>query len=148
MGETSYKQYLMNHPEIASFDIWISFQAGPLLATYYADNIKLVIPGGTGDFDQNGKTELADVPAMLTALTDLNAYKAAHNNLTDAQLLAIGDVDADGKVTNADLQKLLGVVGAGTGSGSFSAVPEPMSAVLAVIGLALFVPARGIRRRA
>jgi len=147
MGETSYKQYLTNHPEITSFDIWISCQAGPLLATYYVDNIKLVIPGGTGDFDQNGKTELADVATMVTALTDLNAYKAAHNNLTDAQLLAIGDVDADGKVTNADLQKLLGVLASGTGTGSLTAVPEPMSVVLAVIGLAIIVPARGIRRR-
>ena len=149
MGETSYKQYLMNHPEIASFDIWISFQAGPLLATYYADNIKLVVPGGTGDFDQNGTTDQADIPAMLAALTDLNAYKSAHSNLTDDQLLAIGDLDGDGKVTNADIQALLVVLGApsGGGAGSLSAVPEPMSAFLALIGLAIVAPAWRVRRR-
>ena len=148
MGETSYKQYLMNHPEIASFDIWISFQAGPLLATYYADNIKLVIPGGTGDFDQNGKTEQADVPAMLTALTDLNAYKARPQQ---SHRCATARHRRRGCRRQSDQCRSSEAAGRGRGwhrKRLISAVPEPMSAVLAVIGLALFVPARGIRRRA
>ncbi len=144
--ETTYKQYLTDHPEITSFDIWISFQSDSLLATYYADNIKLVIPGGTGDFDQNGKTNTADLPAMLSALTDLKAYKANHNNLTDSQLAAIGDFDGDGNVTNADLQKFLGVLASGSGTGSLSAVPEPMSVSLALTGLIALVPAWRLRR--
>lgn len=145
MGETTYKQYLTNHPEITSFDIWISFQAGPLLATYYADNIKLVVPGGSGDFDQDGHTNQADIQAMLVALKDLNAYKAAHNNLTDPQLLGIADVNGDGSVTNADTQALLDKLKSGGGSGP-SAVPEPASVVVAFIGLALAIPAWRMRR--
>ena len=137
---------MSDHPEINSFDIWISFQSGALLATYYADNIKLIVPGGTGDFNQDNKTDQLDIPAMITALTDLNAYKAAHGNLTDAQLGAIGDLDGDGKVTNADLQKLLGTVAISGGTGALSAVPEPASILLAVVGLAAIIPLRRIRQ--
>jgi hypothetical protein len=83
-------------------------------------------------------------------LTDLNVYKANHNNLTDSQLAAIGDFDGDGKVTNADLQKFLGVLaagtGTGTGTGSLSAVPEPVSVSLALIGLIAVAPVWRMRR--
>ena len=108
----------MDHPEITSFDIWISFQSDSLLATAITPTtLNSIIPGGTGDFDQNGKTNAADLPVMLSALTDLNVYKANHMNLTDSQLAGIGDFDGDGKVTNADIQKFLAVLAAGTGTG-------------------------------
>ena len=59
-----------------------------------------------GDFNRDGHVNAADLPAMLAALTDLNRYKSA-NSLTDADLLAIGDIDGSGSVTNADVQALL-----------------------------------------
>ena len=54
-----------------------------------------------GDFNRDGHVNAADLPAMVAALTDLNAYKSA-NGLTSAQLLSIGDIDLSGTVTNAD----------------------------------------------
>ena len=45
-----------------------------------------------GDFNRDGHVNAADIPAMIAALTDLNAYKSA-NSLTSAQLLSIGDID-------------------------------------------------------
>jgi hypothetical protein len=86
-----------------------------------------------GDFDLNGVRNAADVPAMLTALTDLNHFKTT-NQLDDNGLLAIGDVNSDGKVNNADLQSLLNVLHAG--GGSIAAVPEPATLSLAVGGFA------------
>ena len=48
-----------------------------------------------GDFNRDGHVNVADIPTMLAALTDLNAYKA-NKGLTDGQLLSIGDVDDRG----------------------------------------------------
>jgi hypothetical protein len=59
----------------------------------------------------------ADVSAMLTALADLNAFKTNHS-LSAADLLAIGDVNHSGSVTNADLQSLLSLLTSGGGSGA------------------------------
>ncbi len=84
-----------------------------------------------GDFNRDGHVTSADIAAMLVALTDLNAYKTARN-LTDANLLTIADVDASGKVTNADVQALLTLLK--NGGGSAAAVPEPSSLALAGLG--------------
>jgi hypothetical protein len=65
-----------------------------------------VIPGVAGDFNLDGRLTADDVPAMIAALTDLNAYQASRN-LTAAELTMVGDLDGDGAVTNADLQQLL-----------------------------------------
>ncbi len=53
---------------------------------------------------------------MLQALTDLNAYQTAHN-LTNSDLLAIGDINQDydpinftGGVNNLDIQAMLGLL--------------------------------------
>ena len=67
------------------------------------DNIQAIAAPVAGDFDLNGVRNALDIPAMLAALTDLNLYKSAHQ-LDAAGLLAVGDVNADGKVNNADMQ--------------------------------------------
>ena len=85
------------------------------------------IAASLGDFNRDGLLNAADVPAMLSALTDLNQYKNT-NSLTDV-LLAIGDLDSSGVLTNADLSKLLGVLQIGTG-GLVAGVPEPNSGTL------------------
>jgi hypothetical protein len=80
----------------------------------------------------------ADITVMLNFLTAENAYKSSLN-LTDNQLLLIGDLNRDGQVTNADLQSLLTLLK--SGGGSISTVPEPTSVSMFVLGgivLALF----------
>ena len=59
-----------------------------------------------GDFNRDGHVNSTDIPAMLSALADLNAYKSTHA-LSDSDLLTIGDVDEDSNVTNADAQLTL-----------------------------------------
>ena len=85
-----------------------------------------------GDFDRDGHTTPTDIPAMLVALTDLNSYQTT-KSLTDSQLLAVGDINGDGRVSNADVQPLLDLLG--TGDESIAGVPEPSSLVLLAIGI-------------
>jgi autotransporter-associated beta strand protein len=87
-----------------------------------------------GDFTLDGHATAADVPAMLTALTDLGGFQSSHLLSTD-DMLNIGDINADGKITNADLQGLLNLLKAGGGSGGgTTAVPEPSSILLLALG--------------
>ena len=88
-----------------------------------------------GDWNRDGVTNAADIPAMLTALTDLTKYVADFNVLTPQELAAIGDFNGSGTVTNADIQGLLDYVISHGGAGSVGAVPEPPTFALAFIGL-------------
>jgi hypothetical protein len=96
-----------------------------------------------GDLNRDGHVDSLDLPAMLKALTDLAGYESA-NSLNDDDLLAIGDLNHDNKITNADIQGLIGIL---SGAGSIAAVPEPASftlAGLAFVGFSL----KTLRRRA
>ena len=48
-----------------------------------------------GDFNHDGHVNAADIPVMMAALADLNAYKSA-NSLSNSDLVALGDVNGDG----------------------------------------------------
>jgi hypothetical protein len=85
-----------------------------------------------GDSNLDGQKTSADISLMLRALTDLNAYQTA-NNLSESELLAIADVNQDGKITNADLQAMLDLLK--NGGGGTSSVPEPSAGVLACMGM-------------
>ena len=89
-----------------------------------------------GDFNRDQHSNAADIPAMMAALTDLNSYQSA-NVLTDAQMLAIGDIDHDSRVSNADLQGFL--VYLQSGGGALTAVPEPQSVILMATAAAILV---------
>ena len=80
-----------------------------------------------GDFNRDGHVSASDILAMEQALTSLPAYKTAQG-LTSAQLLAIGDLNGDGKVNNADLAALLSKLKAG--GGSADPLPEPSALTL------------------
>ena len=86
-----------------------------------------------GDINQDQHVNALDIAAMTTALTDLNAYKAAHPGLTEANLLSIADLNSDGKWNNADLQGLVTYIK--SGNGSVAAVAEPSAVVLFALAL-------------
>ncbi len=86
-----------------------------------------------GDVNFDGHVNSADVVALVGALGDLNAYKAAHG-LTDAQLSNAADLNGNDLVDNGDLQSLLTLLKSGGGSGSAAAVPEPASLTLFALG--------------
>jgi hypothetical protein len=89
-----------------------------------------------GDFNRDHQLTAADIPAMLKALTDLNTYKAINQNMSNAALLSIGDLNSSGTLTNADIQPLLDLIASlSMGSGSVSAVPEPASMILLACAL-------------
>jgi arabinogalactan endo-1,4-beta-galactosidase len=92
---------------------------------------------GRGDFNADGHFTAADLPAMLTALTDLQTYKSAHN-FSAADLLNIGDFNGDLVVSNKDLQMMLDAFSL-AGMGSTAAVPEPTNAILACLGFVAFI---------
>src|SRR5262249_40076910 len=105
-----------------------------------------VVISRLGDIDRDGQVNVADIAVAETALADLSGYQATHGNITNAQLLSIGDLNGDGRVTNADLQGLINLLANGGGSGSLNAVPEPPGWILAFfafpIGMASAVVAK------
>ena len=89
-----------------------------------------------GDFNRNGHVDTSDILPMEQALTNLSGYQTAEG-LTNSQLLAIGDVNSDGKIDNTDVQSLINLVAnnaASGGSGLLTAVPEPATIVLLGLG--------------
>ena len=84
-----------------------------------------------GDFDLNGVANSADVPVMLQALTDLNAYQTS-KMLQSSDVLSIGDINTDGAVNNLDMQAFLNQLK--NGSGGVASVPEPASWLLLAVG--------------
>lgn len=99
-----------------------------------------------GDFNRDGHVNATDTLPMMQALADPGAYRAAHSNLTAAQVLMIEDVNGDSQFTAADLQKLLNTLKAG--GGSADAVPEPSSIQLACCALIVaIVASRSLARQ-
>jgi autotransporter-associated beta strand protein len=94
--------------------------------------VPLGLPYMYADFNRDTLVTAADIPVMLTALTDPNAFMLAHD-LTPEEMLTIGDINHDGHFDNRDIQPLLDMAAAGAGAAS--AVPEPATILLATFGL-------------
>jgi hypothetical protein len=89
---------------VGSSSATFSFQVGPSL-----------VPG---DWNQDGKFDENDLPAMLAATVNLAAYQAS-TGLTDAQFLTVGDANGDGAISNADIQALINaIIAVASGAGS------------------------------
>ncbi len=69
----------------------------------------------SGDFNLDGQFTVDDIPPMFAALTDLATFQSQHY-LSNAEMLAIGDLNGDQKLTNLDLQALLDHVPQGGGA--------------------------------
>ncbi|HZZ26444.1 MAG TPA: dockerin type I repeat-containing protein [Pirellulales bacterium] len=88
-------------------------------ATIHAQAAKLTTPAVAkatassryerGDLSGNGQVDAADIVVFLRALIDLKAYQTA-NQLSDSQLLTVGDINQDGHVNNLDLQSLIDLI--------------------------------------
>jgi hypothetical protein len=64
-----------------------------------------------GDINGDGQRDIADVQALMAALSDLSNYQA-QRALAGTDLLAIADMTGDGQVTNTDVQALINVLAA------------------------------------
>ena len=71
-------------------------------------------------------------------MTNLPTYEL-NNGLSNADLLAIGDIDGDGKLTNVDVQALISLVAnSESAAGAATAVPEPAAVILLALGAVMF----------
>ena len=89
-----------------------------------------------GDFNLDGHIDVSDIAVMEQALTNLSAYEQSHGNLMDWQVKSLGDVNGDGKFNNADIQALITLIAnnAANGGGQLTAVSEPATLILCVMG--------------
>ncbi|HZZ26975.1 MAG TPA: autotransporter-associated beta strand repeat-containing protein [Pirellulales bacterium] len=97
-----------------------------------------------GDVNLDSHVDSRDLIALMSELINTAGYLAAHPALTNAELLAIADVNHDGKVNNIDEQALINYLLAGHGSNA--PVPEPASFLLLALG-GLAVGGRFYRRK-
>src|SRR4029078_3726634 len=86
-----------------------------------------------GDVNRDGHINATDFWAIITALSDLSPYPAAHPPLTYGDAVSVLDLNSDGLASNSDLQALLDKLK--SGGGTVSPVPELSSAVMLLIGL-------------
>jgi len=86
-----------------------------------------------GDLNLDGTLTVADIGSLEVALRDQNAFETK-NGLMPSDLVALGDVDVDNIVTNADLQAILVKLANAGGAGSTTAVPEPSTSALLLFG--------------
>ena len=96
-----------------------------------------VVPG---DFNLDGHVNSADIPVMLSAMTNPSAYEAAYH-VSSADFGTLADIYDEGTFSNGDIQKLLNLII--IGGGSTNAVPEPSTFILLALSGGVFL----IRRR-
>ena len=102
-----------------------------------------------GDINRDGQVTVADIQALMVALSDLNAYKTANPDLASNPQLStqVLDVNGDGLIDNADIQALINLVAnnAASGGSLLTSAPEPTTLMLCVLGFSVLAMRR-VRR--
>jgi Dockerin type I domain/PEP-CTERM motif len=98
-----------------------------------------------GDVNLDGHVDAKDIPAMMQALANETGYSQSAG-VSKSELETVGDVNGDGKFTNADLQSLL--IDLKNGGGSADSVPEPASIFLFCLGALAIAYRRRFRNAA
>jgi hypothetical protein len=84
------------------------------------------------DFDRDNRLTNHDLQAMVAALRNVAAYKAAYQ-ISDTEFQAMFDVNRDGLVTADDITAFMNLLTApANGNGGATVVPEPSSWMLLV----------------
>jgi len=140
---SSGELYLFGANNIGSTDTPPSLQTLTNLGSTFSvtvpqSSMEVVIlePVLAGDFNRDGHVDAADILPMMAALANPAAFQAAHTGLSNADLMAIEDVNGDTKFNNADLQYLLNKFK--LGGGQTDSVPEPSTLVLAVVAFGMW----------
>ncbi|HTQ38315.1 MAG TPA: PEP-CTERM sorting domain-containing protein [Pirellulales bacterium] len=102
------------------------------------------IPLLPGDLNRDGHVDASDINAMMQALAGENAYETSHD-LSNDDLITLGDLDHSGILDNGDLQALLTKLT--NGGGSFADVPEPSSISLLSTAICLLTTLVMYRKR-
>ncbi len=98
-----------------------------------------------GDFNRDGHVDAGDIALAMAALSDTPNYGRDHGFNDPTLFGKTADVNGDGKFTNADLQYLLNTLKSGGGSADL--VPEPPSAILALLGTAVLFGGSAVGRK-
>lgn len=93
----------------------------------------IAFPLLVGDFNQDNRRTVADVQAMMKALSDVHSYETQHN-FDNAKWMTVADVNGDHVVNNLDLQALITLLANSGGQASLQMVPEPGSLLLWSLG--------------
>ncbi len=86
-----------------------------------------------GDLNLDGTVTNADIQAMLDAQSNLATYKTDHG-LSDADLLALADINHDNMVDQSDIPAFLNQLAGSAGGAGAVAVPELASGWLFSLG--------------
>jgi hypothetical protein len=97
-----------------------------------------------GDINKDSHVNAADIPALMNALVDVNAY-LDQTGFTPGQAITVADMNFDDVINNSDVQSLITYLK--NGGGSTAAVPEPAGFVLFGLGGLLLTVRRHCARR-
>jgi hypothetical protein len=93
-----------------TYDVGLSATAG-YNAQLTAAKFGQVAVWPQGDINGDGQRDIADVQALMAAMSDLSNYQT-QRALAGADLLAIADLTGDGQVSNSDVQALINLLAA------------------------------------
>lgn len=124
-----YGSFLNDKGQVSFFAQFTDFTSGVFASPITPSFLK-------GDVDQNGVVNVADVSALMAALSDLTFYKS-NNGLTADTVKTVADIDNSMNVDNRDIQALIVQLANSIAPAQVQVVPEPNALALGIIAAAL-----------